>query len=73
MTTCHPAFAYTSVKLSQPNTAHNKIHYHGLKHTLKFLYNSHAMTASISGELLPILTSPKVPLLPSTVINMTFS
>jgi hypothetical protein len=40
MTTCHPDLAYTSIKLLQSNTCPNKIHYHGLKHALKFLYNS---------------------------------
>jgi hypothetical protein len=40
MTTCRPDLAYTSVKLSQSNTAPADIHYHGLKHALKFLYNS---------------------------------
>jgi hypothetical protein len=41
MTTRCPDLAYTSVKLSQSNTCPDKIHYHGLKHALKFLYNSH--------------------------------
>ncbi len=41
MTTCCPDLAYTSVKLSQSNTCPHKIHYHGLKHALKYLYNSH--------------------------------
>ncbi len=40
MTTCRPNLAYTSVKLSQSNTCPHKLHYHGLKHALKFLYNS---------------------------------
>jgi hypothetical protein len=40
MTTCHPDLSYTSVKLLQSNTCPHEIHYHGLKHALKFLYNS---------------------------------
>ena len=40
MKTCQPDLAYTSVKFSQSNTAPANIHYHGLKHALKFLYNS---------------------------------
>jgi hypothetical protein len=40
MTTCRPDLGYTSVKLSQSNTAPADIHYHGLKHALKFLYNT---------------------------------
>ncbi len=39
MTTCCPDLAYTSVKLLQSNTCPHKIHYHGLKHSLKYLYN----------------------------------
>jgi len=40
MTTCRPDLAFTSVKLSQSNSCPHEIHYHGLKHALKFLYNS---------------------------------
>ena len=40
MTTCRPDLAYTAVKLSQSNTAPDNIHFNGLKHALKFLYNS---------------------------------
>jgi hypothetical protein len=40
MTTCSPALAFASVKLSQSNVCPHKIHYHGLKHALKYLYNS---------------------------------
>jgi hypothetical protein len=40
MTTCHPDLSYTSAKLSQSNTCPHELHYHGLKHALKFLYNS---------------------------------
>jgi hypothetical protein len=40
MMTCQPDLAYSSVKLSQFNSCSHKIHYHGFKHTLKFLYHS---------------------------------
>ena len=40
MTTCQLDLAFASVKLSQSNLCPHKIHYHGLKHALKFLYNS---------------------------------
>ena len=40
MTTCRPDLAFSSVKLSQSNSCPHEIHYHGLKHALKFLYNS---------------------------------
>jgi hypothetical protein len=40
MTTCRPDLAFTSVKLSQSNSCPHAIHYHGLKHKLKYLYNS---------------------------------
>jgi hypothetical protein len=40
MTTCRPDLAYASVKLSQSNSCPHELHYHGLKHALKFLYNS---------------------------------
>ena len=38
MTTCRPDIAFTSVKLSQSNSAPHQLHYHGLKHTIKYLY-----------------------------------
>ncbi len=40
MTTCCPDLTYTSVKLSQLNTCPHELHFHGLKHALKFLYSS---------------------------------
>ena len=40
MTTSQPDLTFTSVKLSQSNSCPHKIHFHGLKHALKFLYNS---------------------------------
>jgi hypothetical protein len=40
MTTCRPDLAYASVKLSQSNSCPDEIHFHGLKHALKFLYTS---------------------------------
>jgi hypothetical protein len=39
MTTCRPDLAFASVKLSQSNSCLHKIHYHGLKHALKYLYS----------------------------------
>jgi hypothetical protein len=40
MTTCRPDLAYSSVKLSQSNSCPQEIHYHSLKHTLKYLYHT---------------------------------
>jgi hypothetical protein len=40
MTTCCPDLAFASVKLSQSNSCLHKIHYHGLKQALKYLYSS---------------------------------
>ena len=40
MTTCRPDLSYASVKLSQSNSCPHKLHYHGLKHALKFLYTT---------------------------------
>ena len=40
MTTCRPDLSYASVKLSQANSCPHELHFHGLKHALKFLYNS---------------------------------
>jgi hypothetical protein len=40
MTTCHPDLAFASVKLSQSNSCPHKIHYHGLKQALKYLFTS---------------------------------
>jgi hypothetical protein len=40
MTTCRSDFAYSSVKLSQSNSCPHEIHYHGLKHALKYLYHT---------------------------------
>jgi hypothetical protein len=38
MTTCHPDIAFTSVKLSQSNSAPAEQHYHGLKHAIRYVY-----------------------------------
>jgi hypothetical protein len=38
MTTCQPDIAFTSVKLSQSNSTPAEIHYHGLKHAIRYLY-----------------------------------
>ena len=39
-TTCHPDIAFTSVKLSNPNSRPAEIHYHGLKHAIRYLYTT---------------------------------
>jgi hypothetical protein len=38
MTTCRPDIAFTSVKLSQSNSAPAEHHYHGLKHAIHYVY-----------------------------------
>jgi hypothetical protein len=38
MTSCRPDIAFTSVKLSQSNSAPAKHHYHGLKHAIRYVY-----------------------------------
>ena len=38
MTTCRPDIAFTSVKLSQSNSAPAEHHFHGLKYTIRYLY-----------------------------------
>jgi len=38
MTTCRPDIAFTSVKLSQSNSRPAELHYHGLKHAIRYLY-----------------------------------
>ena len=38
MTTCRPDLTYASVKLSQSNSAPAEIHFHGLKHAIRYLY-----------------------------------
>ena len=40
MTTTRPDMDFTSVKLSQANSAPDEHHYHGLKHALKNLYST---------------------------------
>ena len=40
MTTCCPDLAFASVKLSQSNSCPHELHFHGLKHALKYLYAS---------------------------------
>ena len=40
MTTCRPDIAFTSVKLSQSNSAPSEHHYHGLKHAIWYLYTT---------------------------------
>jgi hypothetical protein len=38
MTTCRPDIAFTSVKLSQSNSAPAEHHYHSLKHAIRYVY-----------------------------------
>ncbi len=38
MMTCRPDIAFTSVKLLQSNSAPVEHHYHGLKHTIRYIY-----------------------------------
>jgi hypothetical protein len=67
MTTCRPDLAYSSIKLSQSNSCLHKIHYHGLKHALKFLYHSkddglyfwqtHPRMDLLEGPLPPIISN----------------
>ncbi len=38
MMTCRPDIAFTSVKLSQSNSASAEHHYHGLKHAIRYVY-----------------------------------
>jgi hypothetical protein len=40
MTTCCPDVAFPSVKLSQANSRPHEHHFHGLKHSLKYLYST---------------------------------
>ena len=40
MTTCHPDIAFARVKLSQSNSRPAEIHYHGLKHAIRYLYST---------------------------------
>ena len=40
MTTCRPDLAFASIKLSQSNSCPHELHYHGLKHALKYLYHT---------------------------------
>jgi hypothetical protein len=40
MTTCRTDIAFASVKLSQSNSNPHEHHYHGLKHTIKYLYTT---------------------------------
>jgi hypothetical protein len=38
MTTCRPDISFTSVKLSQSNSAPAEHHYHGLKHAIRYVF-----------------------------------
>ncbi len=56
MTTCCPNLAFASIKLLQSNSCPHKLHYHALKHALKFLH------ASQDGSLYFWCTSPRLEL-----------
>ena len=40
LVTCRPELSYAVVKCAQATTAPHEIHYHGLKHILKYLYTT---------------------------------
>jgi hypothetical protein len=40
MICCHPDLSFATVKLSQHNTCPGKVHYNGVRHTLKYLYQT---------------------------------
>lgn len=40
LVTCRPEISYAVVKCAQATTAPHEIHYHGLKHLLKYLYST---------------------------------
>jgi hypothetical protein len=40
MTTCRPDILFTSVKLSQSNSAPTEHHYHGLKHAICYVFTT---------------------------------
>jgi hypothetical protein len=40
MVCCHPDLSFATVKLSQHNTCPGKVHYDGVRHTLKYLYQT---------------------------------
>jgi hypothetical protein len=65
MTTCRPDLSYTSVKLSQSNTCPYELYYNGLKHALKFLYQSRD-DGLYFWRTIP---RPELPVGPSPVIN----
>ena len=40
MTTCFPDLAFATIKLLQSNSCPHELHFHSLKHALKYLYAS---------------------------------
>ena len=52
MTTCRLDLAFASVKLSQSNSCLHKIHYHGLKQALKYLFSSEDNDACVARQML---------------------
>jgi hypothetical protein len=63
MTTCHPDLSYSSVKLSQSYFCPHEIHYHGLKHAIKFLNHSKD-NGLYFWQTQPRMELPEGPLLP---------
>ncbi len=63
MTTCHPDNAFTSIKLSQSNSAPAKHHYHKLKHAIRYL-NTTQTDGIYFWRTSPCLDLPEGPLPP---------
>ncbi len=40
MVCCHPDLSFATVKLSQDNTCPGKVHFEGVRHALKYLYQT---------------------------------
>jgi hypothetical protein len=72
MVCCHPDFSFATVKLSEHNTCPGRVHFEGVRHALKYLYQIH------SEGLYFWRTTPRPELglsccQPSSVMNMTSS
>ncbi len=72
MTTCQPDIAFTSVKLSQSNSAPAEHHYHGLSMQYA-VCTSLDTTGSTSGGQILAWTYPRGPFPQSTVIRKIYS
>jgi hypothetical protein len=64
MTTCRPDIAFTSVKLSQSNSAPAEHHYHGLKHAIRYLYTAQTDGIYFWRTTSPCLDLPEGPMPP---------